>query len=134
MLINHVNNEIISYQSYVFKFLMSGKKDVITRLASLRDADTDADISAEIQTLENQLRSISEQEIERALAHHPLFEHLNGEKMSPHFLKLCKGVKSECDLNVICDDNGVPFPNDSSRNENIVKFLKKSTQSLMMIL
>jgi Reverse transcriptase (RNA-dependent DNA polymerase) len=124
MLVNHVNNEIISYQTGVFRYLSKGKRNIIKKLSTLRNSNN----SDEIELLESNLRQISEFEIERALEHHHLFEHLNGEKMSPHFLKLCKGIRPNSNLEEICDNDGNAFPNDLLRSEFIVKFFENIYQ------
>ena len=51
-----------------------------------------------------------------------MFECLNAEKASPHFLNIAKKTKTDDSTNVICDDNNLPFENSEKREEHILKF------------
>jgi hypothetical protein len=75
--------------------------------------------------VERKLRLLSEQEIEAALIQHPVFEHLNGEKMSPFFLKLAKGVKKTVSLLQVVDGDGNPHVTNRDCKEYITKYFEK---------
>jgi exonuclease III len=125
MLMNHVRNELISYQSYVFREKNKTKRELIERLATLRSNVAALDPAPElnmINALENQLRLYSEREIEAALESHPIFEHLNGEKMSSRFLKLAKQSNKGCTINDIMDNDGNIFVSDAVREEYITSY------------
>jgi exonuclease III len=126
MLLNHVKNELISYQIFIFSLLGREKRETRLRLLELKkNHSINRDLIFE---LENKLKIISEQAIERALAFHPLFDHIAGEKMSPHFLSLVKGSKSDASLSDICDDSGTVFRTDELREEYIVRYFEKIYQ------
>jgi hypothetical protein len=120
MLLNNIRNDIIGYQCYVFREKSLSKKILLERLHELRSENVlNFDL---IFNLERQLQQISEMEIEAALETHPLFEPLNGEKMSPNFLKL---VKKQClsSIDVICRED-IPFSNNSDREDYIVSYFR----------
>jgi Reverse transcriptase (RNA-dependent DNA polymerase) len=122
MLLNHVKNEIISYQSYLFRFLSASKRQTIEDLARLKN--NHALNFQEIQVLEQRLQRISEQDIEISLQYHPVFEHINSEKMTPLFLKLAKNKNNDSNISGIRDDNNIPFNTDAERDEYIVQFFE----------
>jgi hypothetical protein len=119
MLINHVKNELVSYQCFIFSFLRREKNALLDTLKMLKSDYINNLVL--IQEKEHQLKNLSERDIERALEFHPLYEHLSGEKMSSSFLKLVKGAKSKETLDVITND-GINFRNDAEREEHIVKY------------
>jgi hypothetical protein len=86
VLTNNIKNDIISYQTYVFRTLAAERTSIVTQLLELRH-DYSNNV-AHICELEHVLQTYSEREIELALESHPIYEHINGEKMSPRFLKL----------------------------------------------
>jgi hypothetical protein len=63
---------------------------------------------------------MSEREIELKLETRPIFEHINGEKMSPKFLRLAKVRESTGDLSQIKNVNGMLFELSAERKEHIV--------------
>jgi hypothetical protein len=51
-----------------------------------------------------------------------IFERLNNEKITPHFLNVAKGTGSkDSDLSIVCNDTGEEFFNNLSRDEYITK-------------
>jgi exonuclease III len=118
MLCNHIRNALTSYDSYVNKFIRKSKLDLRVELQQLKSAQ-DLDRNR-IRLIKNSLQGISEREIELKLETHPVFEHINGEKMSPMFLRLAKVRDSNDNLSVIKNTNGVPFETAAERNQHIV--------------
>jgi hypothetical protein len=104
MLLNNVKGDIISYQIFIVRYLSRGKAALRKKLADLY-SNFDLNLQ-EIADVERKLQRISEREIELALQNHPVFEHLNGEKMSNHFLKLAKGCKKTESIFQVKDDTG----------------------------
>jgi exonuclease III len=122
VLLNNIKNELISYQSYVFRFIGSKKKHLSDELRrNLADPDPVRNYAI-IFDIEKKLQVISEREIESALEFHPTFEHLNGEKMSPNFLRLAKTVTDPADISLIKDDFNHDFISDRSREDYIVNY------------
>ena len=58
----------------------------------------------------------------REIEQYSLFEHVNMEKMTPHFLKLAKCSKPDNKLTDILNDNNSDFVTDSERKEYIVSY------------
>jgi exonuclease III len=122
MILNHVKNDLLSYQSFLNKFLFREKR-VLSELISTLKNNHILNFQ-EIGDAEKKLQRISEQEIETALELHPAFEHLNGEKMSPKFLKLAKNSNNYAKLSQVTDPNGNPFPSAAATNEYIVSYFE----------
>jgi hypothetical protein len=104
MLLNHVKVDIMSYQIFLVKYLSREKTFLRQKLVELY-GNFNVNLQ-DIADTEKKLQRISEREIELALQNHPVFEHLNGEKMSNHFLKLTKGCKKTDSILQVKDDNG----------------------------
>jgi hypothetical protein len=51
-------------------------------------------------------------------------EILNNEKITPFYLKLCKGSKNSALISDICVDTGTPFSKSDNREEFIVRYFK----------
>jgi hypothetical protein len=118
MLLNHVKNALTAYNMYINRFLTQEKREKIERLRNLK-ADPDPDWEA-VSRLERELQVMSEREIELKLETHPIFEHINGEKMSPNFLRLAKVKENTGTLDVILKDDGSHFRSEAERREHIV--------------
>jgi hypothetical protein len=104
MILNHVKNDLITYQIFLNRFIRKEKTELSTLILNL-SKNYDNNLQ-DIAVAERKLCKISEQEIEAALVQHPVFEFVNGEKMSPHFLKLAKGCKNTGSLLQVVDDAG----------------------------
>jgi exonuclease III len=122
MLLNNVRNEFVSYQAFLKKFLRRGCSNLIESINILRK-NYDLNFQ-EIQEKERRLQLLSESEIERILSTHPVFEHLNNEKMSPSFLKLAKSEKNSAKLSGIVNNENIPFQSERARNEYIVQYFE----------
>lgn len=57
-----------------------------------------------------------------ALSSLDAFEYLNAEKITPYFVKLTKGNRSEATTDDICDDNVRPFISVGDRNNYVRQF------------
>jgi hypothetical protein len=107
LLVNHVRNEVISYQSFICKTLNVSFKSLSEKLDKLKkNYEVNFD---EISNLENKLREINDAKIRSVLEKNPNFDTLNGERVTPFFLKMAKGSLQESSLNDICDYNGQRF-------------------------
>jgi hypothetical protein len=58
------------------------------------------------------------------LENYAIFEHVQSEKISPLFLRLAKGEKTNDNLASICDNNCVRFRSDSARKEYITDYYR----------
>jgi len=72
--------------------------------------------------IEKKIAKIRDDELRCKLMDLKIFECLNAEKASPHFLHIANKSKKECDIDNICDDNGANFPDAAQREEHIVSF------------
>jgi exonuclease III len=119
MILNNLRNDLLSYQSFIFRYCKAGKASLCQELDQLR-LDPVLNFHS-IQEKELLLRRISEREISAALQNHPVFEFVNAEKMSPLFLKLAKGKNASDSLSVITNNDLSPFQDKREREEFIVK-------------
>ena len=74
-----------------------------------------------ISVLETYLNAASEKFVSDRLANYIKTDILNSEKMTPRFLKLAE-AKNDSNLNILNNDNGLPFDTDSAREEYITDF------------
>jgi exonuclease III len=102
VLLNNIRNEVTSYQGFIKKFKSSEFNTLLEQ--SLTDPDPD-----KRDLLESKLMRLNEASIRDKLLHCSLFDTLNSEKMTPHFLKLAKISKNLGSLDEIKDKNGNPF-------------------------
>jgi hypothetical protein len=58
------------------------------------------------------------------LYNHPVFEHINGEKMSPRFLRLAKGRERTDSLFNIVDDHGELYWTNALCKEAVTKYFQ----------
>jgi hypothetical protein len=73
----------------------------------------------EIARVEKRLDEIADFKLRSKLEATANFEILNSENITPHFLNLARGSKSEASLNDLLDDNGIHFQSDTARKEYI---------------
>jgi hypothetical protein len=74
----------------------------------------------EIYRHERTLDLLIETDLKIELDKYVVFERLNSEKITPHFMNIFRGAVGEnSDLGNICDDNGVEFLTEKSREEFI---------------
>ena len=115
-----VKNDSISYQAFVKKVKTNFIKSLCMKLASAK-ASENQNLET-IADLESKINLYYDAEMTREIEKYSLFEHINMEKMTPHFLKLAKCTKPDsllCDIN---DNSGNAFGSDGDRREFIVKY------------
>jgi hypothetical protein len=76
----------------------------------------------EIIECENELSKKIEDEARAELENNDNFEYLNHEKITPYFVKLAKGSKSEAEMDDICDSDGNAFNTVADRRKYIRDF------------
>jgi hypothetical protein len=74
---------------------------------------------------EKKLQKIRSDDLNNKLRDLRIFECLNAEKASPHFLNIAKKSNQEASINDIKNEDGLPFVDDESRNEHISDFYGK---------
>ena len=80
--------------------------------------------SEKIFNLEKNLGKILDNELRDKLQDYKVFEVLNAEKASPHFLEICKKAIQGEVLLYICDDLGNSFPTADELNNYVTNFYK----------
>jgi hypothetical protein len=75
--------------------------------------------------LEGALNTLTDKILRKKLENCSNFEILNNEKITPHFVNLAKGFKSEASLDDILDAAGRPFPSTNSRKEYIRSYYQE---------
>ena len=78
----------------------------------------------EIFRIEKELTAIKETQIRDQMSDMKIFEHLNAERASQHFLDLAKVTKNEVDLVDICDAHGNVILEAKQLNEHITNFYR----------
>jgi hypothetical protein len=119
-LINNIRNETISHHLFICKYLKKSRVELLDKINRLK-ADYSNNIE-EIIELETELSKKIEDEARSALENTENFEYLNHEKITPYFVKLSKGSKSEAEMEDICDSDGRPFNTAADRKKYIVNF------------
>jgi hypothetical protein len=74
--------------------------------------------------LEKELEKMSDAMMRGEVSKHPMFNLLNNEKITPHFVSMVKLSKKTKSLSVIKDDNGEPFVNEANRNRYITDYYR----------
>jgi len=73
----------------------------------------------DISRLELKLRDLWDVKSAAILERNANFDTLNGERITPFFLKMAKGSHSVASMSEICDYNGLPFENVTDQKEFI---------------
>ena len=76
-----------------------------------------------INVLESRLNNYWDEEMGREIEHYSLFEHVNMEKMTPHFLKLAKCTKPDYKLSDIKKEDGSDFGSDFGTDKERQEFI-----------
>jgi Reverse transcriptase (RNA-dependent DNA polymerase) len=122
-LILSVKNEILSKQATIYKIKNFRKKILRDRIWQLKQNYSQN--FDEISRQENILNTIIEEELRVELSKYKIFERLNQEKITPHFMGLVKtDSKGDCNLDIIRDDTGTAFESENAREEYITDFYR----------
>jgi len=92
LLINKIRNEVISYQSFIFRKVKENKI-VLEQKLEIQKLDMVANFE-QISALELELRQINDIEINSTLEKNANFNDLNGERITPFFLENGKRFSS----------------------------------------
>jgi hypothetical protein len=123
-LMNNIRNEVISYQSFISKTINLSTNNLKSKLTELK-ANFTVNFD-EISELELKLREINDNRINAILEKNKNFENLNGERITPFFLKMVKGFTQEATLTSVRDYEGREFPTKESQKEFIRQHFKNS--------
>jgi hypothetical protein len=106
-LVNNIRNEVISYQSFISKKINESYNNLLEKLEQLK-SDSVTNLQ-EISDCELKLCEINEIKINSILSKNPNFAQLNGERITPFFLKMAKGSTQVNSMWEIRDNEGRMF-------------------------
>jgi hypothetical protein len=119
-LVNNVRNDCVNYQIFVGRTIANTLTVSRTELNELKK---NYEVNhAEIFEIEKKLDQIQDTKLRAKLECTRNFEIINKEKITPNFLNLSKGSKSDASLLDITDDNGNPFNSDAELKEYVRSF------------
>ena len=123
ILLMAVKNDTISYQTFIKKEKDKALTELRKALANEKNGDN-PNLDT-IVRLESRLNLYVDSEMSREIEKYSLFEHVNMEKMTPHFLKLAKCTKPDNLLVDIKNDRGEDFESETVQREFIVGYYEK---------
>jgi hypothetical protein len=126
-LVNNLKNDCVSYQTFISRTIKNTISSSIRQLDNLKqDHRTNQDA---IFKLEKKLNRIQDRKMRSKLEGSKNFEILNNEKITPNFINLSKGSKSEASLSDLKNENGLDFGSEEDRKEYVRDFYKKLYKS-----
>ena len=121
-LVNNLRNDVVSYQTFISKTVKNTAKETVNQLIDLKkNYDLHVD---EIIALENRLDRINDHKLRAKMETSKNFEILNNEKITPNFVNLSKGSKSEASLSDLRDDNDLPFESEAQMKSYVRNFYR----------
>ncbi len=122
-LVNNIRNEVNSHQIYIKKQINKTVDQMEKDLSNLKkNFHTNSD---QINALESALNTLTDKILRKKLESCANFEILNNEKITPHFVNIAKGFKSEASLDDILDADGRAFPSTDTRKEFIRSYYQE---------
>jgi len=116
-LVNNIRNEAVCYQIFIAKEKMKIKSSLIDRLNLLKsNYSVNSD---DIMIIERKLDQLADTELRSKIESTSLFEILNNEKITPHFVDLARGNKSDATLDSVKNSDGLPFNSSDERKTYI---------------
>ncbi len=126
-LVNNLKNDVVSYQHFISKTIKNSTLVMSTELARLKkDYERNTE---EIFSLENKIDKIQDLKMHSKLETSKNFEILNSERITPNFINLSKGAKSEACLSDLKDDANNPFETDEHMKIYVRDFYKNLYKS-----
>jgi hypothetical protein len=120
VLVNNLKNECIGYQAFTNRTI---KNSMAQMMATLDELKSDfANNSEAIFSIERKLDAIQDWKLRSKLENTRNFELINNEKITPNFLNLSKGSKSEACLTDLRDDLGREFNSDEEMKNYVRDF------------
>ncbi len=123
-LINNIRNNCIGYQIFLGKTVKNSTGSISKSLTELKMEYLRN--QSQIDALQRKLNDIIDNSLRCKLEATSNFEILNNERITPHFLNLAKGSKSEASLSDLRDDNGELF----SSNDHMKECVRNYYQNL----
>jgi hypothetical protein len=121
-LVNNLKNDCVSYQVFINRTVSNTVANIESRLNLLKD---NYDLNCtEIFNLEKKLDGINDAKLRNKLEGNRNYEIFNNEKITPNFVNLSKGTKSEASLSDLRDDFGNAFESENDMKEYVRNFYK----------
>jgi exonuclease III len=121
-LVNNLKNDCVSYQVFINRTVSNTVANIESRLNLLKD---NYELNCtEIFNLEKKLDGISDAKLRNKLEGNRNYEIFNNEKITPNFVNLSKGTKSEASLSDLRDDSGNAFESENDMKEYVRNFYK----------
>jgi len=121
-IVNNLKNDCVSYQVFINRTVSATVANIESRLELLKDNYEQN--CTEIFTLEKKLDGINDAKLRNKLEGNRNYEIFNNEKITPNFVNLSKGTKSEATLSDLRDDNGDEFESENDMKEYVRNFYK----------
>ncbi len=123
-LVNNIRNEIVSYQSFIFKKVDESYDNLVSKIESLKvNAIQNHSLISEYEL---KLREMNEIKINAMLESNPNFNQLNSERITPFFLKMAKGSQLTGSMWDIRDTDGAIFESTLRQKIFIREYFAKS--------
>ena len=130
ILLNQINNSVISFQASYIKSQKEEKYNLSKELFNLKNSNCFSEATKNmIFDLEKKLTSIEDNQVLRHMENAKHFSILNYEKGSKPFAKLLNNSNKSNNLSLIKDDNSRDFKSVSERNEYLAKSYEKKFDS-----
>jgi hypothetical protein len=121
-LVSNVRLTTLSLQAYINKEKNNMIREKKTELDALK-SDYDLNLRR-ISDLEQQIQDYNEMQLRCELENYKVFDRLNMEKITPHFLNLAKKSNEIPDLSRIKNNDGQEFTSEPERGDFITEFYK----------
>jgi hypothetical protein len=122
-LIGMIKNDLISYQAFAFKKEREQLHELKNNIGRLKSTDNYENFD-EIFRLEHRLDGIIDKMMKSEIEKNSLYDILNTEKITPHFLKMMKVGGGSESLSQIKDDTGTEFNSVNERKSFIMDFYR----------
>jgi hypothetical protein len=132
ILINDLRNEVVSYQTFILNIQKEIRDKIVKKI---RKQKTELNMQVEVLAeLENELRSMDENELNFVCEKNSLFENIHTERITPFFLKVIKGNISLSSQNSIKDAGGWLLQTIQTEKNTLESILQKFTERIQMSL
>jgi hypothetical protein len=118
-----IKNDLVSYQVHARLVANKTVTDLKNRINRIKNSGED-DFNT-LFTLEKFLDVLEDTIMRGEVSKHSLFDILNNEKITPHFVNMSKAGKNIDSLAAIKDDNGNAFMNDTCRHRYITNYYRR---------
>jgi hypothetical protein len=118
VLLNNLRNELTSYQFFIENFKNSEYRNAVLLLSEIKEPERR-------DCIEDKISRLNDIRIRDRLLHSNIYDIVNNEKMTPHFLNLSKISANTGSLSDIKMDSGANFADQSSLRQHIITEYEK---------